>query len=85
MQPIAHFFTHEEKSIYKSSLCVSVISTIRLSTSLNAEMTSCISSVSMFKSLVVSIGKGNDVRAPLKESRREETMTSNTLQSTTKL
>ena len=39
----------------------------------------------MFKSLVVSIGKGNDVRAPLKESRREEPMTSNTLQSTTKL
>ena len=41
--------------------------------------------VSMFKSLVVSIGKGNDVRAPLKESRKEEPMSSNTLQITTKL
>ena len=54
MQPIAHFLAHEEKSIYKSSLCVSAISTIRFPTSLNAEMTSYISSVSMFKSLVVS-------------------------------
>ena len=39
----------------KSSLCVCTTSTIRLPTPLNAETTNCISSVSMFKPLAVSI------------------------------
>ena len=55
IQPLAHLLACEEKFTAKSSLCVCTTSTIRLPTPLNAEMTSCISSVSMFKSLAVSI------------------------------
>ena len=55
IQPLAHFLSCEEKFTAKSRLCVCTTSTIRLPTPLNAETTNCISSVSMFKSLAVSI------------------------------
>ena len=48
-------FPVRKSSPAKSGLCVSATSTIRLPTPLNAETTNCISSVSMFKSLAVSI------------------------------
>ena len=70
IQPLAHFLTREEKFSCKEWLMRPCHFYNSFFTPLSAETTSYISSLSMFKSLVVSIGKGNSVRTPLKVAEK---------------